>query len=149
MSGGGWSERDPSFDSELSQSNPGGLASLPGAFLSGFKLRRSVRSFSVLYVVKKTFSLRSLRNEANPRDTRPRAFMREIAPTPGMFFGLRQLFNRTTAISLSVRIGRSPLSSCSRSGEVRATNMAALRHPVNARSFTTFARSWSIFEAVE
>jgi hypothetical protein len=95
--------------SELNQSNPGGSTPMLGAFLNRFKARRSERSFSVLYVVKKIFSRKSLRNDAKPRDSRPRLSTAEMASTPGMVFGVLQPFNRTTAISVSVKIERSPL----------------------------------------
>jgi hypothetical protein len=71
---GGRAEDDVAFPvgSELSQSNPGGFESMLGAFLSGFNAGRSVTSFSVLYVVKRIFWRKSLRNDSKPRDSRPR-----------------------------------------------------------------------------
>ena len=71
---GGRAEDEIAFPvgSELSQSNPGGFESMLGDFLSGFNARRWATSFRVLYVVKRMFWRKSLRNAPKPRESRPR-----------------------------------------------------------------------------
>jgi hypothetical protein len=99
--------------------------------------------------VKTILTRRSVRNEAQMRFSPPRGSAREMASIPGIFLGLLQLFNRITAMLASVKIKRSSLGSCSTSRKSRGTSPAASRHPVNARSFTTLARSLSILGALE
>jgi hypothetical protein len=66
--------------------------SMLGAFLNGFKARRSERKLERVVGRKKTFSRRSFRNEAQPRDSGPRTSVRDMACTPGMAVGLLQPF---------------------------------------------------------